>query len=307
MRSFDRLFSLLILSSFGISCAPLQAIDPVLLKSNELSGGLIGYEEESDYKPGRKNIHYEAFPEDDNYLIDHWLSHYSRGDGRDSMGRYLERSNRYLDFMGEIFGDEGLPRDLVYISMVESGFWPYAKSKKGAVGYWQIMLETGKHYGLKVNYFVDERRDFVLSTQAAARYLKYLYGMFEDWHLAIAAYNCGEGRLSYFINKYKSRNYWYLAQQQEFPKETKNFVPKLIAMRRIALEPKRYGFYNLDYKEPLDYELAAFRGTSSLSQISRHFNVSYDELKGLNPKLKTDTVPVDGQKSYVRLPAYIDL
>ena len=305
MRAFNRLFSVLLLSSFGISCAPLQAIDPIYLKSNELAGGLLGNEEESNYRPGKRNIRYKAFPDDDNsYLVDRFLFYYTEGQGRDIMKRYLARSNRYIDFMGDILEGEGLPRDLVYISMAESGFWPYAKSNKGAVGYWQFIPATARRYGLTMNHYVDARQDFFLSTQAAARYLKFLYGLFEDWHLAIAAYNCGEGCISNITKKYKSKNFWYLAHNDILNEETKEFVPKVIAMRKIALDPERYDFFDIEYKEPLDYELFAFRGASSLSQISRDYNISYNELKGLNSKLKTDTVPAEGQKSYVRLPAH---
>ena len=310
MKGFFILPALSAFLFFGLSCAPLQVIDPIYMRSiqsGEFAANSLSQEQEI-YKSshGRnKVVYYKAFPNDNNQYVKHWLIHFSRGSGKENMKRYLERSHRYLHFMGSIFKEEGLPRDLVYMSMAESGFWPYAKSSANAVGYWQFIKPTGQTYGLRINSYMDERQDFVLSTQAAARYLKDLYDVFEDWRLSMAAYNCGERCVQVAIQTENSRNFWYLVENKAIPPETRNYVPKIIAMRKIALNPPAYGFYNLDYQEPLDYELVALRGSSSLSHISQKLDVPHSELKKLNTKFKTDSIPAEGREAYIRVPAYV--
>ena len=303
MGNFFALLAVLAFLFFGASCAPLQVLDTTYLKS----GQLAGFYTDRDSK--RPFTRYEAFPTDDNQYVKKWLSHFSaEGNGYENMRRYLERSSRYLDLMGDIFEEEGLPRDLVYMSMVESGFYPYAKSSMGAVGYWQFIRQTGLHYGLQINSYVDERQDFVLSTQAASRYLKDLYDTFGGWHLSMAAYNCGEQRVKNAIRRHGNNNFWYLVKRRALPSETINYVPKVIAMREIALNPQNYGFFQLNYREPLEYELVSYRGPSSLSHIAQYLKVPHGELQGLNSKLKTDVVPDEGQKkSYLRVPAHTRL
>ena len=290
------------------ACAPLQFNPTSTLGSSEFTGFVDS--KEVSYRPGQENsYYYKAFPEDDNQYIDKWLAYFSTGNGKDSMGRYLERSNRYLALMKSIFEEKGLPQDLVYISMAESGFFPYAKSTANAVGYWQFIYPTAQSYGLKIDKFVDERQDFVLSTQAAASYLKNLYDIFEDWRLSMAAYNYGEHRVKKAISNYNSKDFWYLSEQKStFPTETRDYIPKIIAMRKIALQPKAYGFTNLKYEEPLDYKLVSLRGSSSssLSSVSRQLNVSQEELKSLNPKFKTDSIPIDNGKTQIRVPAHVE-
>ena len=310
MRDFFAISFFLILMFFGVSCAPLQVADPVYVDSSGLIGGTLNSEGDTSNsrfskKQTRKPVYYKVFPMDNNQYVEKWLVYFSKGNGRDSMKRYLERSRRYIQLMGKIFEEEGLPKDLIYISMAESGFYPYATSSAGAVGYWQFIAPTGQQYGLKMNFHVDERQDFVLSTQAAIKYLKDLYNVFEDWRLSMAAYNCGENRVSNAISLSNSRNFWHLVEQKNLPMETRNYVPKIIAMRKIALRPHAYGFSNLDYQEPLDYHLVSLRGSSSLSYISQELKVPHQELKSLNSKLKTDTIPFEGQETYVRVPSYV--
>ena len=294
---------------FVVSCAPLQAREPSFVQSSNFIGNIpVGrnYLSAGLGQNSERKISYKRFPMDDNKYIDWWINKLSQGSLRDTMKRYLERSHRYLDYMGSIFEENGLPAELVYISMAESGFYPYATSKKKAVGYWQFIRETGLQYGLKIDYLVDERRDFNLSTQAAVRYLKDLYGKFGDWRLSMAAYNYGEGRVATAISRHKSRNFWQLVKKKALPKETRSYVPKIIAMRKIALSPRAYGFYNLDYKEPLDYNIVSIKKPSSLPHISRALDIPKKELKSLNPKFKGDKIPLDGAKSEVRVPAYVE-
>ena len=309
MKAFIVLFAYLAFFFLGVSCAPLQVANPVDINSNKFIGFSLDQEKElahSHVKNQKKKIVYhKAFPTDNNQYVKKWLVYFSEGPGRENMKRYLERSHRYIDFMGSIFKDKGIPTELVYIAMAESGFYPYAKSPAGAVGYWQFIKSTGQEYGLKVDPYIDDRQDFVLSTQAAAQYLKDLYDVFKDWRLSMAAYNCGESRVGHAIKSYKSKNFWYLVENKALPPETRNYVPKVMAMKKIALKPHIYGFFDLNYKEPLNYNLVSLKNSSSLSYISKQLGVSHEELKALNPKFKTDAVPVAGQKSYVRVPDYI--
>lgn len=307
-----------LLSAF--SCAPMQLGQPQNLSSSGFAVSSLDPSEEDLYLKrddsylggSQRNAYYKPFPMDSNEFVDRWVRYYSRGAGRNSMKRHLERSNRYVNLMQSVLGEErGFPLEIVYMSMTESGFDPYAKSSQKALGYWQFIPSTGRMYGLKINHAVDERRDFVLSTQAAREYMIDLYyKVHQDWRLAMAAYNAGPGVIQAAIKKYDSKNFWYLvsrASDKELPRETKNHVPKVIAMRKIALSPERYGFYDedLNYHPPLDYQLVALTRDSSLSHIARHLQIHPKELRSLNPKYKTDLVPLEGQKTYIRVPSHV--
>ena len=307
MKTFLVLFAFIAFLLSGAACAPLQVGQPRNLNSSEFIVTYPIEEERYDsYTQKNSNSYYKAFPMDSNGYVDKWLKRLSQGADRESMRRYLERSTRYLNLMESLLEEEGLPLDLAYMSMAESGFWPYARSNKNAVGYWQFIKPTGWSYGLTINSYIDERQDFVLSTQAAIRFLKDLYEQFEDWRLSMAAYNAGPPAIKRAIKNHGSRNYWYLVEKKAFPKqETRDFVPKIIAMRTIALDPLKYGFSNLNYSLPLDYGLVSLESSSSLSYISRYLNVPLEDLKKLNPKFKTDSIPVKGQEIHIRVPAYV--
>ena len=292
--------------ALGSACAPMQVIDSPIRQQSLASYDQNLKEYQEVIVDEIIKITYKPFPMDYNSSIKKWLYHYSRGKGKEYMTRYLERSGRYLDYMGDILAQNGLPRELVYMSMTESGFWPYATSSANAVGYWQFIKPTGQSYKLAINPYIDERRDFALSTQAAANYLQDLYSVFQDWRLSIAAYNCGEQCVRNAIRKKNSKNFWYLASKKALPPETRDYVPKVIAMARIALEPASYGFYNLKYQRPLNYRIISIKDDSSLSQISNYLKVPYRDIKSLNPKFKTDRVPA-GSGSQLRIPSYITI
>src|SRR5262249_50776712 len=151
---------------------------------------------------------------------------------------YLERSARYLPMMKNVLRENGLPEDLVYVAMIESGFSPRAHSRANAVGYWQFIRSTGKRFGLHVDTFIDERRDPVLSTRAAAEYFKALYDLLGSWHLSMAAYNVGEMRVKRAVTRYYTRDFWELIRKRRaMPAETRNYVPKFIAAALIAKNP----------------------------------------------------------------------
>ncbi len=156
----------------------------------------------------------------------------------------------------EVFREYGLPEDLAYLAMIESGFNPEAQSPAGARGLWQFMKGTGVRYGLVINGYVDERRDPVKSTHAAARYLRDLYRQFGSWYLAAASYNCGEKRVQKELNKGNGQNFWQLSADKCLPSETENYVPQMIAATIIAKNPEKFGFNDVPYQQP-DPNLAA--------------------------------------------------
>ncbi len=239
----------------------------------------------------------------DNAKVRHYIDYYS-GPGRFGFRRWLQRSERYLPLMREIFAEEGLPLDLTYLAMIESGFNPRAVSHAGAVGPWQFMEATGQVYGLNNDWWMDERRDFVKSTRAAATYLRELHQRFDgDWYLAAAAYNAGGGRVNRAIRAAGSRDFWEISRGGHLPAETRNYLPKLLAVLHIAKDPQNYGFDDLEYKEPLRFDVFRLPGTTDLSLIAELCGVSYEEVVALNPELKRWSTPPGTTGYKVRLPA----
>lgn len=167
------------------------------------------------------------------------------GPKRDIFARWLVRAERYAPTIKGILKKNGLPEDLVYLSMIESGFNMKARSQAKASGPWQFMHGTGKQYGLKVDYWVDERYDLEKSTVAAARYLKNLFDQFGCWWLAAASYNAGENRVKKAMEKQDTKDFWKLREYKTLPRETQEYVPQLIAAALIAKEPEKYGFSGL--------------------------------------------------------------
>jgi membrane-bound lytic murein transglycosylase D len=240
---------------------------------------------------------------DENDMTDRWIR-YFQGRGRKYMVQYLARSTRYLPMMKNVLRENGLPENLVYLALIESGFSPTAYSHANAAGYWQFIRSTGKRFGLKVDAFTDERCDPVLSTRAAADYLKALYNLFGSWHLAMAAYNVGELRVKRAVAHYSTRDFWKLVKKRRaLPAETKQYVPKFIAATLIAKDPKKYGFSDIEYQDPLSYDAVTLKEPISLSKLASNLNVEVDEMRLLNPKFRTDFVPLNkGEETVVRIP-----
>jgi len=163
-------------------------------------------------------------------------------DGRGSLGTALARGQRYVHDISTILREEGLPPELAYLPLIESAFRPHAVSAAGAVGLWQLLASTGRHYGLRIDRSVDERRDPVKSTRAAARYLKDLHATFGDWHLSLAAYNSGEHAIARLLTSRPSVTFWELRQSGHLHAETADFVPKFLAAVQIAESPEAHGF-----------------------------------------------------------------
>ena len=230
--------------------------------------------------------------------VDVWIRYFT-GRGRDQMELYLERSQRYLDVMRSALNEANLPQNLVYMVLIESGFSSRARSRAQAVGYWQFMESTGRRYGLKINQFVDERRDPFLSTKAAGQYLKDLYSLFGSWYLAMASYNAGEYRVNRAMMKLYTRDFWKLKKKKSIPRETRHYVPKFMAAQLIAENPKKYGFDNLDYHKPIQFESVAVHEPVSLKKLAKALSLKYEDLRLLNPKYVTQYVPLERQGSAI--------
>ncbi|MFN0150676.1 MAG: LysM peptidoglycan-binding domain-containing protein [bacterium] len=199
---------------------------------------------------------------------------------------YIARSGRYAPMMRRILREHGLPEDLIYLSMIESGFSPHAYSSAHASGLWQFIQGTGRIYGLKVDKWVDERRDPEKATRAAARHLRDLYERFDDWNLALAAYNCGESRVARAIAKQGTKDFWAL----DLPRQTEEYVPCFMAAVTLGKDPESYGFRR-EYDPPLETESVTLHRSYSLSQLSRASGVSLETIKLLNPSLRKDSTP----------------
>ncbi len=296
-------------SALCVGCASTPQKESVVLPMAPGSPGMAQMHDTALAAPAKTDLNdnesdMQNLPEAMNDRVTNWIE-YFQGKGRPHMQKYLRRSSRYLPRMKEILKSHGLPEDLVYIALIESGFKSSAHSKARAVGYWQFIRGTGRNYGLEQNYYVDERRDFEASTDAASRYLKALYNLFGSWYLAIASYNVGENRIKRVVMKNYTRDFWELAEKNELPRETTNYVPKFLAARLIAKHPRKYGFDNVDWRAPLDYkEIEVTDKGVDLTKMASHLGVEKKELFDLNPSFKMGIIPKRKKITKLRVPSH---
>lgn len=218
----------------------------------------------------------------------------------DIFQKWIDRSNKYKNIVTQIFQKEGVPLDLVYLAFVESGFNPVVVSHAGATGMWQFIQSTGQLYGLNNNFWVDDRRDFLKSTKAAARHLKDLYNIFGDWYLSLAAYNAGAYKVISAIEKYNTKDFKELCKYNFLRDETKDYIPKFIAIMMLYKNAMSYGFTNTDMPE-LFFETMEFDRPVNLFAIANIIGTSYEALKELNPQLKRPITP-PGEKFILKIP-----
>jgi membrane-bound lytic murein transglycosylase D len=226
---------------------------------------------------------------------------YFKTRGRDVFQRWLDRSARYIPVMKDIFKEKNLPEDLVYVAMIESGFNPYAVSWAKAVGPWQFMPATGKLYGLKIDWWIDERKDPIKSTMAAAEHLKDLHNLFGSWPLALASYNAGAGKVQRAVLRTRSDDFWDLKASRYIRKETKNYVPKYMAATIIAKNPEAYGF-TVTSIEPFKFDEVVVDQSTDLRLIASCANCTYGEIKELNPEIKRWVTPPQYSSYVLRIP-----
>jgi peptidoglycan lytic transglycosylase D len=215
--------------------------------------------------------------------------------------QWLFRLSRYRPLVENIFTEFHLPSDLVYLSLVESGFNPYAYSRAKATGPWQFMKGTAKVYGLRVDSYVDERRDPIKSTVAAARYLRDLYDLFGAWPLAMAAYNAGEGKVMRALQKARAESFSEISKTRLIRRETKEYVPRFMAATIIARNPDRYGF-SQESAEPHQFDEAIVTRPVHFRAIAHATGIPYEELRLLNPELRRDATPPGDETYHLKVP-----
>ena len=227
---------------------------------------------------------------------------YFSGHGRGVFERAFARSGRYHDMIVSTFKQEGVPQDLIYLAQAESGFHPLAVSRVGARGIWQFMASRGRGYGLYHNMWVDDRQDPEKSTHAAARHLKDLYNQFGDWYLAMAAYNSGPGTVQAAVKRTGYADFWELYRRNVLPKETRNYVPIILAVTIMAKNPSQYGLDAVVMEQPAEYDTVTITYPVDLRLVAECVNSTSSELQDLNPSLLRLTTPRDG-KFELHLPA----
>lgn len=221
---------------------------------------------------------------------------------KDRYKTYLELSTKYVGLMKQILRDRGVPEDVAYLSLVESGFNPHACSKAKAVGQWQFIEETAKRYGLHIDFWRDERKDPVRATQAASDYLKDLYNRFGSWELAMAAYNVGENRIQRLVSRDNLKGYLDVSQSDSLPDETKKYFPGYLATLRIVANPEQFGFTDLKYEQPIDYDEVVITSPATIEAIAKATGSTVKEIKDLNPELKQWCTPLNTNEYLLRVP-----
>jgi membrane-bound lytic murein transglycosylase D len=260
------------------------------------------------------NIYYSTFNIDsytlltkssiENPLTMRYIAYYSSPEGIAYLNKVLERGNIYMPFIREEIVKRNLPSELIYIPVIESGFQITAKSKSGATGLWQFMMNSISPFGIKVNDYIDERRDFIKSTKGALQKLEDNYRTLGNWELAIAAYNCGLGQITRTVQKTKTRDFWELVQKKELRQETEHYVPKLIAVTYVLSQPRRFGI-NIWHK-PFEWVAIPLQRQISLDVLAEEAGIERDLLRSLNAELLHGITMQDNSRSLIVPAAYYE-
>jgi membrane-bound lytic murein transglycosylase D len=246
-----------------------------------------------------ENLRYEL-PLDTNEKVDRWIR-YFQADIHERFSTYLARLGTYGPMISERLRAAGLPQDLLYLALIESGMNPRAYSRAGAAGVWQFIRGTGRLYGLRVDYWVDERRDPFKATDAAIAHLADLYDEFGSWYLAAAAYNAGAGRVRRAIARTGRNDYWALTNGRSLRRETRNYVPKMIAAALIAKNPAKYGFHHVVPELPWEFDVAEVPDATSMDVLADAAEVDEAVMRDLNPEYLRHVTPPD-RRVTIRVP-----
>ena len=236
----------------------------------------------------------------ENPRVRYFISYFSKHQ-KEPFAAALARSGKYFPMMAKVLRDEGLPEDFAYLALIESYFSPQASSRAGALGLWQLVPVTARRYGLRIGTWIDERRDPIKSTYAAAAYLKDLHGAFDRWYLATAAYNAGQGAIEKVVQSSRPKDFAALIEKTKLNEETRNFVPKFVAAVLIAVNPQKYGFAPVIQDPQAEYEEVEVEGGLPLPSLAEMAGTDAGTLRELNPALlRAETPP--GERYSLRLP-----
>ena len=224
-----------------------------------------------------------------NKQVDQFITYFTTTKGRKQFAIWLKRYEEYKNLILPILKEHEMPEELMILAMIESGLNPKAYSRANASGMWQFIYSTGKSYGLKRDWYVDERRDFIKSTHAACEYLKDLNEQFDNWYLALAAYNCGAGRVSRASRLHQTYDFW---QMHSLPRESRNYIPYYLAAAIIAKDPAKYGF-KVPKVKPFEYEEVVLENSSDLAVLARVAGIKVKKLRNYNPELRQSATPTD--------------
>ncbi|MGZ4732465.1 MAG: transglycosylase SLT domain-containing protein [Terriglobales bacterium] len=231
-----------------------------------------------------------------------FINYFSTTRGHETLQHALERGGRYREMIESTLREQGVPQELIYLAQAESGFHPLALSRVGARGMWQFMASRARGYGLQHNLWVDERQDPEKSTRAAAHHLKDLYNQFGDWYLAMAAYNSGPGTVQSAVKRTGYADFWELYRRNVLPKETRNYVPIILAVTIMAKNPSQYGLDDIVPEQPVPYDAVKIDYSVDIRLVAQCIDVSPSTLQDLNPSLLRLTTPKN-QTFELRLPA----
>lgn len=279
-KNILRFLSILLVTVIFSNCSSSGKTVQRYRKAQNLASRHVTESPDRPWRPTRRN----SIPYTSNRHVKKWVKLFN-GRLRGSFKKWMGRIGMYGPTIEKVLEIEKAPRDLIYLSMIESGFNLTARSHASAVGPWQFISSTGKLYGLKNDFFGDDRRDLIKSTQAAARHLKDLYKTYGDWYLSFAAYNAGPGTVNRAIRRTGSKNYWRLARSRYLRNETKNYVPKILAALHIVKNYKKYGYTSKDFKPPMQYDRVIVPDATDITVIAKSAGTSPQVIKALNPAL----------------------
>ncbi|MBU1648753.1 MAG: LysM peptidoglycan-binding domain-containing protein [Proteobacteria bacterium] len=289
-----------------VSVAPTDAEDPETELSAEVEAlRRAGSWTMGNKAPQNKDLQPDSTCSDFPIIINNQVQAYLdlfQNQQKKSFSIWLSRSGKYLPLMQRELKEAGLPEDLAYLAMIESGYNQKAYSKSHASGLWQFIPGTGAQYNLTMNKYLDERRDAEKSTKAAVKFLSNLYDEFGDWHLAVAAYNAGPGKISKGMERYHADDFWSLAQYDYLAMETKRYVPKLIASIIIAKNPEQYGFADIQPEEPYSYDTLEVGPGLTLDAVALVSNCDRKIIDRLNQELSTDRTPLNQSSYPIKIP-----
>ena len=224
-----------------------------------------------------------------NKQVDQFITYFTKPKGRKQFAIWLKRYEEYKNLILPILKEHEMPEELMVLAMIESGLNPKAYSRANASGMWQFIYSTGKNYGLKRDWYIDERRDIIKATHAACEYLKDLNEQFDNWYLALAAYNCGAGRVSRASRLHQTYDFW---QMHSLPRESRNYIPYYLAAAIIAKSPENYGF-EVPKVKPFEYEEVVLENSADLAVLARVAGIKVKTLRNYNPELRQSATPTD--------------